>query len=181
MLAKIKNNQVVKYPYEFADLQQDNPYTNFGSGTLEELFLNTEENLAGATLVEVTQLPQPQYDSITQNIEETAPALVNSRWQTNWSIVDVTPEVAEQRLANKRMGMVVTPFQAKAALAQLGKLEEVETIMQDPATSTLAKLAWNEALEFRRTSPTLLAIAQILNTTDAELDNLFEVAGTIVA
>ena len=45
----------------------------------------------------------------------------------------------------------------------------------------LSKLAWNNSLEFRRTSPTLLGLAQMLGMTDTQLDDLFAVAVQIVA
>jgi len=76
---------------------------------------------------------------------------------------------------------VVSRFQARAALHLAGLLPQVEALMADPATDTLARLAWTDAQEFRRTSPTLLAMASALSLTDAQLDQLFITAAGIEA
>lgn len=75
----------------------------------------------------------------------------------------------------------VTRFQAKAALEHAGLLGTVETIMANPATPILARLAWADALEFFRTSPTVAAIASALSLTDAQIDALFIQASGISA
>ena len=75
----------------------------------------------------------------------------------------------------------ISPFQARAALAQAGLLEPVEALMADPTTPDLARLAWQHAQEFRRNSPTLLALAGALGLDEAALDALFDAAASIVA
>ena len=76
---------------------------------------------------------------------------------------------------------VVSRFQARAALHLAGLLEQVNAMMADPATPMLARLAWQDALEFRRQSPTVLAMAAALNLTDAQIDELFTTAAAIEA
>jgi hypothetical protein len=76
---------------------------------------------------------------------------------------------------------VVSRFQARAALHLAGLLTAVEALMADPATDMLARLAWTDAQEFRRTSPTLLAMASALSLTDEQLDQLFVTAAGIEA
>ncbi len=75
----------------------------------------------------------------------------------------------------------VSRFQARAALHLAGLLPAVETLMADPATDPIARLAWQDALEFRRTSPTVLAMASALSLTDEQLDTLFISAAGIEA
>lgn len=75
----------------------------------------------------------------------------------------------------------VTRFQALAALHLAGKLSAVQAIMSAPETPVLAKLAWDNALSFERTSPTLASLAAMLGMTDADLDALFTTAATIEA
>jgi hypothetical protein len=87
----------------------------------------------------------------------------------------------EEKLQAERQSMVVSRFQAFAALHIAGLLPAIEAMMQDPATDTLAKLAWVNALEFRRLSPTVTAIASALNLTDEQLDDLFRQAKLIEA
>lgn len=72
----------------------------------------------------------------------------------------------------------VTRFQALAALHLAGHLPAVQAIIAAPETPILAKLAWDNALSFERTSPTLLMLAGAIGMTDADLDALFtEAAG----
>lgn len=105
----------------------------------------------------------------------------NGKWITKYEKVDYRPEQLAQRLADKRAGMVVSPFQTKAALLQAGLLTQVEAVINDPATDPLVVLAWNNASEFRRTSPMIAALAAQLNLSDEQLDELFTNAAKIVA
>lgn len=74
---------------------------------------------------------------------------------------------------------VVSPFQAKAALLAAGLLDDVEAaIVQAP---DLVRLAWSEAVEFRRGSPSVVAMAQGLGWTEQQLDALFVAAAEIEA
>ena len=74
---------------------------------------------------------------------------------------------------------VVSPFQARAALAQAGLLAQAEAAVA--ATDEVTKLAWQYAQEFRRNSPTLLTLATALGLTEAQLDELFTTAAGIAA
>lgn len=76
---------------------------------------------------------------------------------------------------------VVSRFQARAALHLAGLLPQVDALMADPATDMLARLAWQDAAEFRRTSPVLLAMSAALGLTDAQLDDLFTTAHGVTA
>lgn len=78
-----------------------------------------------------------------------------------------------------REKMVVSRAAAKIALHQAGLLAQIESIMADPGTDEAVKIAWSDALEFKRNSPTLLALAQTLSLTDEQLDGLFAAASQI--
>lgn len=75
----------------------------------------------------------------------------------------------------------VTRFQARAALHLAGHLQQIEALMSAPEMDMLARLAWQDAQEFRRTSPTVAAMAQALGLTDAQVDQLFITARGIEA
>lgn len=75
----------------------------------------------------------------------------------------------------------VTRFQARAALHLAGLLPQVEALMGDPATDPLARIAWQDAQEFRRQSPTVLAMAQALGLSEQQLDQLFTTAASLEA
>ena len=88
---------------------------------------------------------------------------------------------AQRTLDERREAMVVSRFQARAVLRQMGLREQVETIMGNPETDPLAIDAWADATEFRRTSPTVAALATALDLGPAQIDELFEAAATIEA
>ena len=77
--------------------------------------------------------------------------------------------------------LIVSRFQAKAALLQAGLLDAVEGLMNDPQTDPIARLAWQDAIEFRRHSPALTGVATALGWTDEQLDALFVAASQIEA
>ncbi len=91
----------------------------------------------------------------------------------------------EERLAEatrqRRESAVISPFQARAALAAAGLLATVETLMANPDTPEMVRLAWQHAQEFRRSSPMLQALAATLGLDDQALDELFESARSISA
>jgi hypothetical protein len=75
----------------------------------------------------------------------------------------------------------VTRFQARMALLNAGRLDAVNDTMADPATDALTRMAWLEALTFRRDSPTVAALAALLELDAAQLDALFVAAEAITA
>lgn len=93
------------------------------------------------------------------------------------------PEIpmTEDQLQDWRESAVVSRFQARAALRQAGLVGQVETIMSDPATDPLVIDAWKHAQEFRRMSPTILALADQLSLSAGEVDDLFRQAAMIEA
>ena len=89
---------------------------------------------------------------------------------------DLTPE---QELAIERKAMVCSRFQARAALAGAGLLGQVQQFMSTADAG--AKLAWDEAVEFRRNSPTIAGLQGAIGLTDEQIDDLFRAAMAIEA
>lgn len=75
----------------------------------------------------------------------------------------------------------VSRFQARAALHLAGLLDDVEALMAAPDTPALAKLAWADAMEFERQSPTIAALAGAVGLTEQDIDALFITAAGIKA
>lgn len=88
----------------------------------------------------------------------------------------IPPPVEERRAA-----MVCSRMQARIALHQAGLLAGVEAAVAQ--ADPVAQIAWADATEFRRDSPTIAALAAALEPplTDEQLDTLFEAAMTITA
>jgi hypothetical protein len=60
-------------------------------------------------------------------------------------------------------------------------VDHTELPAPDPAELLAAQSAWDEAIEFRRTSPTIAALAVALGMTETDIDTLFRAAMTIEA
>lgn len=99
------------------------------------------------------------------------------------ALVAMTPEelAAQLNLTAITVPQVVTRFQARAALHLAGLLPQVEALMSHPDTPMLAKLAWADAQDFKRSSPTIAQMSGALGLTDQQLDELFTIAAEIDA
>ena len=102
-------------------------------------------------------------------------------WQNGQWVFVNPPDPEQEEPPLDGVPQVVTRFQARAALHLAGLLTTVESLMTDPQTDMLARLAWQDAQEFRRQSPTVLSMAATLGLTDEQLDALFTTAAGIEA
>lgn len=78
---------------------------------------------------------------------------------------------------------VVTRAQGKAALITAGLWDDVLAYVggiEDPTEQALARVALDDATEWWRDSPCLVATATALGLTDQQLDDLFVAAAAIV-
>lgn len=75
----------------------------------------------------------------------------------------------------------VTRFQALAILAAGGYLDTVRTYINTLDQNNVQRLAWENATDWERSSPTLNALAQMLGLTDAQVDDLFIAAAQVSA
>jgi hypothetical protein len=95
------------------------------------------------------------------------------------ALVEPTPLTPEQELLEWRRDMVVSRFQARAALHNIDKLTAAEAVVAQ--ADMLTKLAWADAIEFKRLSPSILILAPSLGLDQEALDDLFTAAKLIVA
>ncbi|MTH78756.1 hypothetical protein [Paracoccus aestuariivivens] len=89
------------------------------------------------------------------------------------------PLTAEQLLTAERARMVCSRFQARASLLQAGLLQAAEVAVAE--ADALVQLAWADAGEFRRHSPTIAALGARLGLSDEQIDDLFRSAMQITA
>lgn len=90
----------------------------------------------------------------------------------------IAPQLPDPIIA-EREAMIVSRFQAMAALMDAGLLSQVNSALAD--AGPLAQLAWAEATEFHRNSPTIAGLAAGLKLTDIQVDDLFRAAALITA
>lgn len=112
----------------------------------------------------------------------------NLQYPPNWTQLATKAELDEIGLTEyvdppsipvRLVPSFVSRFQALAALLQAGLLADVEAYMALPETDPFIVLAWKEAQEFRRESPIVSGLAQVLSLSETQLDDLFCFAGTI--
>jgi hypothetical protein len=99
--------------------------------------------------------------------------------RAGWSDKDFVIRDEADTIDKERTKMVCSRFQAKAALMQQGLLPQVEAALAN--ADSVSKLAWAEAVEFRRNSPTIANLSALIGLTETQVDDLFRLAMTIEA
>ena len=94
MYAKILNNAIVKYPYQWTDFEADNNNTNYGypQPDLLTIFPQTDIANQGYTVVLVASATKPIINEATQSVEEDTPTLINEVWTQNWVVTTLTTD-----------------------------------------------------------------------------------------
>jgi hypothetical protein len=127
----------------------------------------------GATYEALTQAVIAHHAAYDETLEPLA-------WLSNEGTADQPQWVGHPAtIEERRAAMVCSRFQARAALALAGLLDQAEAIVAQG--DVIARLAWADAQEFRRTSPTILAMAGALGLAEEQIDALFEQAAAISA
>ena len=90
-------------------------------------------------------------------------------------------EPVEPSLEERRAAMTASRMQARVALHQAGLLAAIEAAVAE--SDPMVQIAWSDATEFRRTSPTIATLAAALAPplSDEQLDDLFEQAMQVTA
>ena len=91
-----------------------------------------------------------------------------------------TPPSEDDLLEADRASMSCSRFQAKAALREIGLLDDVQSYIGSNADEFVA-LAWVEAGTFWRNSPTIKSIGSAMGLSETEIDDLFRQAMKIRA
>ena len=125
-------------------------------------------------------LDEPSYNPETQKLEmvvtENETEIV-----TSWSIVELSAEEKESRLNGWRTYLSVTMRQARLALMQQGKLEDVQVALDalpEPQKS-VAITEWEYATTVERNSPWVIQLGSALGLDEEGLDELFKAASLL--
>jgi len=96
MYAKIENGTIVRYPYTTAQLRSSNKNISFPLEISNDL-------LAEFNMVQVIVTGQPTYDAMTETVVQGTPvySLERNRWEQQWSVVSLSAEEIEQKLAGQ--------------------------------------------------------------------------------
>lgn len=83
-----------------------------------------------------------------------------------------------ESLASERASMKVSRLQARKAMRDAGIFAAVDAAVAASGNDDIQD-AWANAIEFRRFSPTILALSAQIGLTDTQLDNLFRAAALV--
>lgn len=101
MLAKIINNQIVKYPYTITDLKLDNPSVSFVEDERGAfIILSQPEQLRLLNVYTVVERTKPAVKDM-EIAQETTPENVNGVWMQNWNVVSKPVEAVDNYRAEK--------------------------------------------------------------------------------
>lgn len=167
----IKTKQIVNP----SQIMNENSNISFPNGAW------SDELLLPLGYAELNRPVTHPFPSIDEKLVDGEPYQENGKWYLPWVTQKLTAEEIESNLLNKRSDMVVSSFQAKAALLQAGLLDNIVSYINNPDTDPMVKLAWDNATEFRRLSPMIIDLGKHFDLTDNQLDNLFVTAASITA
>ena len=94
MYALIENGEDKQYPYGADVLRRDNPQTSFPKNPTAEL-------LATFNVFPVKPTEQPQFDPMTQRVEEGTPVLQAGEWLQVWNVTPLSAEEIAQLQADR--------------------------------------------------------------------------------
>ena len=135
--------------------------------------------------VRLNPLPEdnsaPINPTVKDNEGNAAPSRLHELVNGVWVISDENAAILEQkRLAAMKP---LTRRQFRLTLAMNGyDLNEIEALInqiEDPMQRTIAKIEWQDATDFERTNPTLLMMAELLQLTSEQIDQLWSYGLTL--
>jgi len=84
---------------------------------------------------------------------------------------DYNPD--DRALEQARESASLSRADFKLGLLDMGELDNVQALMDDPATDPRIKIMWEDSGRFERMHPDLLSLAQVMGYTEDQLDELF--------
>ncbi len=81
---------VIEYPYSIEKLRSDNPETSFP-------FVMDESELSEWGVYQVTEELPPTVNEANEQLEKTAPTLLNGAWFAGWTVTQASTEEIERR------------------------------------------------------------------------------------
>lgn len=130
----------------------------------------------------IEKRPDPPYDYATQTIEYRSFAdLENLKWVEESYVRNLSQQEIDQRKPGAPNSC--TPRQLRIALIRSGiSLVSVENELnniQDPVEKEIAIAEWEYALDIQKDHPLLIMMAQKLNITEQQINNIFTLAVTL--
>jgi hypothetical protein len=94
------NNEIIKWPYNFADLRADNPNISFPAHPTDALF-------EAYGVYNVDYAPEPEYDRLTHSCaQNSAPTLTDGAWTVGYTVTQRSEDDAADRVRRHRNGLL---------------------------------------------------------------------------
>lgn len=140
----------------------------------------------------VVETPRPDVTAVQIASQNGVEVLSDGTVQTVWKVQDMFSDILdadgvtviktkadqEAEYLAPKVPEVVTMRQARLALLQANLLTAVQDAIANGSDEAM-KIEWEYATEVRRDWASLISLAAALNMSDAELDGLFILAGTL--
>jgi len=131
--------------------------------------------------IPITATDRPAYNPDSQILVQSVDESVQGKRLQVWTVVDLTEEQKESLLSSRRVKMNVSMRQARLALMQQGKLEDVQVALDalpEPQKS-VAITEWEYATTVERLSHWVIQLGSALGLDEAGLDELFKSASEL--
>lgn len=168
------NDKISKSPIEGGIEITDKQYKQAINGMRSGLIVRIENNamkLVDPPKERNTYWMPPAKQHKTQPGEDPPAEAVTVPPPDDFHIIEDGQWVYSQQ--REREAMVLTRYQARAALHDAGLLDDVDTLMADANTSAEIKIMWEHKERIRRTHSATIQMATALGWTADQLDDLF--------
>lgn len=116
--AKVYLGKIIEYPVNLLTLKKQNPTVSFPSKF-------SEFDYASYGVVEITDVPIPDYNPDVERVIEHDPIKVNGTWQRKWVIEELSDE-EKQKILDSKAAAVRTERDRKLAETDWRVIFEVE-------------------------------------------------------
>ena len=91
---------------------------------------------------------------------------------------DYNPD--ERALEQARESASLSRADFKLGLLDMGELDAVKAVMEDPETPERVVIMWEDSARFNRMHPDLLSFAQVMGYSEQQLDQLFGIGANAI-
>ena len=159
-----------RYPLSLTDLRRAFTQVNFA-------VTPAAAELRPFGIVWVSAVEPPAYEPDSEALIEGTPQCLAGEWVQTWTVEAIPPEEADARLQARRAGMTCSRAQGQLALLQAGLLDAVEAWVASQPRAT--QIEYQARGEWRRDWPLVVSAGAARGLSEAQLDDLFMLAGTL--
>lgn len=129
--------------------------------------------------VRLNALPEdtsaPINPTVKDNEGNAAPSRLHELVEGVWVISDENAAILEQERLAAMQPLKRRQFRLTLAMNgyDLNEIEALIDQIEDPMQRTIAQIEWQDATDFERTNPTLLKMAEMMQLTTAQIDQLW--------